>query len=512
MGGDRWKPLLIVAVVGLAVWAGTPISQKINLGLDLQGGIHLVLAVDTDKAVENAAERMAEDMSGLLREKRIRVSRAGLGPDKKIEIALVRERDVEPAAKELKDFPLVAIDSRPPILRYGFTSSYAEQVKDSAVSQALETIRNRVDQFGVAEPVIQRQGNRRILIQLPGIKDIERAKKLIGRTAQLQFHLVDASVSPADAKAGRVPPDSIVASYRRRDRETGRDVVQPIVIKRHSLMTGEHMTNAWVSFGGQFNEPIVNMRFDRVGARRFGRITGDHVGERLAIVLDNVVRTAPVVRAKITGGSAIIEGINDLEEAKDISIVLRAGALPAPVITLENRTVGPSLGADSIRQGIRSIIIGGIIVVVFMVFYYRFSGSVADFALLLNLVLLVGAMGYLRATLTLPGIAGIILTIGMAVDANVLIFERIREELRTGKSVKASVEAGFAKAFWTIFDANLTTFIAALVLFQFGTGPVKGFAVTLSIGIVASMFTAIFVSRVIFDFYIKTRRVTKLSI
>jgi preprotein translocase subunit SecD len=236
------------------------------------------------------------------------------------------------------------------------------------------------------------------------------------------------------------------------------------------------------------------------------------VGERLAIVLDGVVRTAPVIRAKIPGGSAIIEGIDSLEEAKDVGIVLRAGALPAPVETLENRTVGPSLGADSVRQGIRSILIGGVLVVIFMVFYYRFSGTVADLALLLNLVILMGAMGYLRATLTLPGIAGIILTIGMAVDANVLIFERIREELRTGKSVKSSVESGFGKAFWTIFDANLTTFIAALVLFQFGTGPVKGFAVTLSIGILASMFTAIFVSRVVFDIYIRTRRVTKLSI
>ena len=512
MGGDRWKPLVIVVIVGLAIWAATPISRKINLGLDLQGGIHLVLAVEVEKAVENAAERMAEDMAGLLREKRIRVSRSGLSPDKRIEIVLVRERDVEEAAKELKDFPTVTLESAPPVLRYNFTSDYAEQVKDNAVSQALETIRNRIDQFGVSEPVIQRQGERRILIQLPGIKDIERAKKLIGRTAQLQFHMVDESVSPADVKAGRVPPDGLVLQYRRRDRQTNKELVQPMAVKRRALMTGEHLTNAWVSLGGQFNEPIVNMRFDRVGARQFGRVTGDHVGERLAVVLDNVVRTAPVIKTKITGGSAIIEGINNLDEAKDVAIVLRAGALPAPVITLENRTVGPSLGADSIRQGVRSIIIGGVLVVFFMVLYYRFSGSVADFALLLNLVLLVGAMGYLRATLTLPGIAGIILTIGMAVDANVLIFERIREELRTGKSVKASVEAGFGKAFWTIVDANLTTFIAALVLFQFGTGPVKGFAVTLSIGIVASMFTAIFVSRVVFDFYIKTRKVTKLSI
>jgi preprotein translocase subunit SecD len=512
MGGERWKPLVIVVVVGLAIWAATPLSQKINLGLDLQGGIHLVLAVQTEKALENAAERMAEDMAGLLREKRIRVSRSGLGPGKVAEIVLVRERDVDKAAAELKDFPMVAQASRPPVLRYSFTSAYAEQVKDNAVSQALETIRNRIDQFGVSEPVIQRQGKRRILIQLPGIKDIERAKGLIGRTAQLKFHLVDASVGPEDLKAGRIPPDSVVLLYRRRDRETGRDVVQPMLVKRRALMTGEHLTNAYVSLGGQFGEPIVNIRFDRVGARRFALITGDHVGERLAIVLDGVVRTAPVIRAKIPGGSAIIEGIDSLEEAKDVGIVLRAGALPAPVETLENRTVGPSLGADSVRQGIRSILIGGVLVVIFMVFYYRFSGTVADLALLLNLVILMGAMGYLRATLTLPGIAGIILTIGMAVDANVLIFERIREELRTGKSVKSSVESGFGKAFWTIFDANLTTFIAALVLFQFGTGPVKGFAVTLSIGILASMFTAIFVSRVVFDIYIRTRRVTKLSI
>ncbi|MCH7768606.1 MAG: protein translocase subunit SecD [Nitrospinae bacterium] len=512
MGAGRWKPLLIVLVVGVSIWSATPLKKKINLGLDLQGGIHLVLEVQTDKAVENTVEQMAEDMGRLLRENQVRVSRSARGPDNSIEVVIIRPRDMERAAALLKDFPVIPEEAGPPTLRFRLRSAYAEQVKDNAVSQALETIRNRVDQFGVAEPVIQRQGGRQILIQLSGIKDPQRALRLIGRTAQLEFRLVDASVSQADTRAGRVPADSEILSYRRRDSQSGRDVVTPIVVKRRTLMTGEHLTNASVSLGGQFNQPIVNIRFDRVGGRRFARITGDHVGERLAIVLDNVVRTAPVIRAKIEGGSAIIEGIDNLEEAKDVAIVLRAGALPAPVEILENRTVGPSLGADSVRQGLRSIIIGSILVIVFMVFYYRFSGSVADIALMLNLIILVGAMGYLRATLTLPGIAGIILTIGMAVDANVLIFERIREELRTGKSVKASVEAGFSKAFWTIFDANVTTFIAALVLFQFGTGTVKGFAVTLSIGIAASMFTALFVSRVVFDIYIKTQRVTKLSI
>ncbi len=512
MGAGRWKPLVIVLVVGLSIWSATPLKKKINLGLDLQGGIHLLLEVQTEKALENAVERMADDMARLLREQRVRVSRASRGPDNTIELAIVRTRDVERAAKALKDFPVIQQEAAPPTMRYRLRPSYATQVKENAVSQALETIRNRVDQFGVSEPVIQRQGKRRILIQLAGIRDPQRALRLIGQTAQLEFRLVDASVSAEEIRARRLPPDTEILRYRSRDRQTGRDIVRPIAVKRRILMTGEHLTTASVSLGGQFNEPIVSMRFDRVGSRRFARITGEHVGERLAVVLDNVVRTAPVIRAKITGGSAIIEGIDSLEEAKDVAIVLQAGALPAPVKILENRTVGPSLGADSVRQGLRSIIIGSILVVLFMVFYYRFSGSVANLALLLNLIILMGVMAYLRATLTLPGIAGILLTVGMAVDANVLIFERIREELRTGKSVRASVEAGFGKAFWTIFDANLTTFIAALVLFQFGTGPIKGFAVTLSIGIVASMFTAIFVSRVVFDIYIKTKRVTKLSI
>jgi preprotein translocase subunit SecD len=512
MRTHHWKFLLIVLVVGLSLWSATPLSKKINLGLDLQGGIHLVLGVQTEKALENALERMADDMAGILRENRIRVRRAGLTEAKAIEIVLVRSRDVDRAEGLLKEFPLTRLESQPPVLRFRPRAAYAEQVKDTAVSQALETIRNRVDEFGVTEPVIQRQGRDRILIQLPGVRDPQRALRLIGRTAQLEFHLVDSSVGPEDLRAGRIPPDSIVLPYRRRDPQTGRYISEPIVVKKRVLMTGEHLTDASVSLGRQFNEPIVNLRFDRIGARRFARITGDHVGERLAIVLDKVVRTAPVIRTKITGGRAVIEGIDTLEEAKDVAIVLRAGALPAPVEILENRTVGPSLGADSVRQGLRSILIGGLLVVVFMVFYYRLSGTVADLALFLNLIILLGAMAYLRATLTLPGIAGIILTIGMAVDANVLIFERIREELRLGKSVKASVESGFSKAFWTIFDANLTTFIAALVLFQFGTGPVKGFAVTLSIGIVASMFTAIFVSRVVFDTYIRAKRVTKLSI
>ncbi|MFQ6672193.1 MAG: protein translocase subunit SecD, partial [Candidatus Tectimicrobiota bacterium] len=400
MGEGRWKPLVIVLVIGLSLWFATPLQEKIHLGLDLQGGIHLVLSVQTEKALENAIERMAEDMARLLREERVRVSRAGRSPDNAIELVVVRARDVERAAELLEDFPVIRHEAEPPLLQFRLKSTYADQVKDNAVSQALETIRNRVDQFGVSEPVIQRQGPRRILIQLSGIQDPQRALRLIGRTTQLEFHLVDNSVSPEEARAGRLPPDADLLPYRRRDRQTGRDIVEPIVVKRRILMTGEHLTNASVSLGGQFNEPLVNMSFDRVGAQRFARITGDHVGERLAVVLDNVVRTAPVIKTKITGGRAFIEGIESLEEAKDIAIVLRAGALPAPVEILENRTVGPSLGADSVRQGLRSIIIGCILVILFMVFYYRFSGSVADVALLLNLVILMGAMGYLGATLT----------------------------------------------------------------------------------------------------------------
>jgi preprotein translocase subunit SecD len=388
----------------------------------------------------------------------------------------------------------------------------AEQIKKLAVDQALETIRNRIDQFGVSEPDIRIQGENRLLIQLPGINDTQRAKELIGRTALLEFKLLDEAHDVDTALKGEVPAGSEILYEVKEDPATRRTTKIPFLVKKRAALTGAYLTDAKVQIDSQYNEPYVSLTFDKKGARLFEKITEENVKKRLAIVLDQKVYSAPVIQEKIGGGQARITGSFSTDEAKDLAIVLRAGALPAPVTIIEERTVGPSLGTDSIRMGLMSMLVGGILVVVFMIIYYKLSGVIADFALLLNIVLIAAGLAGFQATLTLPGIAGIILTIGMAVDANVLIYERIREELALGKTPRAAVDAGYERAALTILDANVTTLIAALVLFQFGTGPVKGFAVTLSLGVVASVFTALIVSRLIFDYYLMNRKVKQISI
>jgi preprotein translocase subunit SecD len=388
----------------------------------------------------------------------------------------------------------------------------SNEIKKLAVEQSLETIRNRVDQFGISEPEIIPQGEDRIIIQLPGVKDAQRAKNLIGRTALLEFKLVDEDHSLEDALRGNIPEGSMILYESRLDRESGRRIDTPLLLKSATMMTGESLETAKVQISDRFGEPNVAIKFNSQGAKEFERITGENVKKRLAIILDGVVHSAPVIQERISGGRAQITGSFTMDEARDLAIVLRAGALPAPVKILEERTVGPSLGQDSIDQGMRSILIGGLLVILFMAIYYKGSGMVADFAVILNILIILGALVAFRATLTLPGIAGIVLVIGMAVDANVLILERAREELRTGKTPRAAVEAGYAKAFLTILDSNVTTLIAALFLFGFGTGPIKGFAVTLSIGIVVSMFTAIFVTRIIFDYFVWNRKIQTISI
>jgi preprotein translocase subunit SecD len=381
-----------------------------------------------------------------------------------------------------------------------------------AVDQALETIRNRIDQFGVSEPDIRPQEGNRILIQLPGIKDPERAIGLIGRTARLEFKLVDEENSVEEALKGKMPPGGEILYQEIIDTKTGRMRKVPYLLKKRTLLTGEYITDARVQIDSQYNEPYVSLSFDNRGARLFERITEENIKKKLSIVLDDKVYSAPVIQDKISGGRAQITGRFTTDEARDLAIVLRAGALPAPVKILEERTVGPSLGKDSIDKGFKSMIIAGIVVILFMAVYYGLSGVIADLALLLNVLFIMAALAFFGATLTLPGIAGMILTIGMSVDANVLIFERIREELRLGKTSRAAIEGGYQKALVTILDANVTTLIAALVLFQFGTGPVRGFAVTLSIGIFASLFTAIFATRVVFDFLYVHRRIKRVSI
>ncbi len=379
-----------------------------------------------------------------------------------------------------------------------------------AMERALEVIRNRVDQFGVAEPLIARQGDKWIVVELPGVKDPERAIELIGKTALLEFKLVNDGVRISETldSEGKVDPSKIPAGYEvlPGKRET------LFLVKEEPEITGAALTNAKVKIGGQYNMPYVAIDFNKGGARKFARITEVNIERNLAIVLDGRVQSAPVIKSKIPDGHAIIEGNFTMEEARNLAIILRAGALPAPVNIIENRTVGPTLGRDSVRAGVVATGIGLICVMFFMVIYYRLSGLVVNLALILNLIILLGMMAYFHATLTLPGIAGIILIIGMSVDANVLIFERIREELRAGKTVRVAIDSGYQKAFRTILDSNLTTLIAAAFLFQFGTGPIKGFAVTLSLGILISMFTALVVTHMVFDMVLAGKKVEKLSI
>ncbi|MGE5856591.1 MAG: protein translocase subunit SecD, partial [Syntrophaceae bacterium] len=466
------------------------LKNRIHLGLDLQGGMHLILEVDTEKAMEGTVERLANGLKDALMEKRVRFRNVERKADNSISIELPSRESRADLEKILNDqFPDLEIKSTEAVegrerVVLKFREKRIADIKKTTLDQSLETIRNRVDQFGVTEPEIIPQGDDRILIQLPGIKDPKRALDLIGRTALLEFKLVDEEHGLEEALRGNVPAGSVLMKGSREKGEgTGARRGTLYLLKERTLLTGQSLENAQVKISDRFGEPYVAIKFNSQGAKDFDRITGENVNKRLAIILDGVVYSAPVIKERISGGDAQVTGAFTMDDAKDLAIVLRAGSLPAPVKILEQRTVGPSLGQDSIDKGILSTIVGFLIVFIFMVIYYKMSGIVANIALLLNLVLLLGAMALFDATLTMPGIAGIVLTVGMAVDANVLIFERTREELRLGKTPRAAVDAGYTKAFLTIFDSNLTTLIAAVFLFQFGSGPVKGFAVTLTIGI-----------------------------
>ncbi len=499
-------------------WGRVLPSEQIKLGLDLQGGMHLILEVQTAMAVENTVGRLAEEARDVLREERVPFLRVGESSGYTIEILLPdgqRQADVK-----------ALFEKRLPVMEWvGGTSTdegfkarlkmktqEVTHIEEMAAAQALQTIRNRIDQFGVSEPDIRPQGEDRILVQLPGVQDPQRAVSLIGRTATLEFKLVAEDVSLDEMQSGRLPAGVKVYTMRQEDTTTGQRVDGSIALHERTLMTGEFITNAQVSIDHQYNTPYVSLEFDSQGARMFDRITGEHVRKRLAIVLDGVVYSAPVIQERISGGRASITGSFTMAEARDLAIVLRAGALPAPVTILEQRTVGPALGKDSIRKGFMACLVGGLAVVVFMIVYYKLSGIIANIALTLNIGLILAGLAALGATLTLPGIAGIALTIGMAVDANVLIYERIREEIRLGKTPRAAVESGYGKATTTIIDANMTTLIAAIVLFQFGTGPVRGFAVTLTIGLLANLYTAIVVTRMVFDYLLDVRRARTMSI
>jgi preprotein translocase subunit SecD len=511
---------LVVLVVVASLWYLYPPKKTINLGLDLQGGIHLMLGVETEKHVATQTDRAAEALKGALERKGIGVKRIAREGNTTIRVELASPQAWNDALTIVSEYG--AFDRRDDDQAAGrfalvMSERRVRELRDDAVRQGLETIRNRVDQFGVAEPTITRQGGDQILIQLPGVQDPARAKSLIGKTALLEFKLLDERTSVDDALQGRLPEGSELAYQRQCGRErpdSKPDVKRPIVLQKRTLLTGAELNDAKVaSDPNSIGNWQVAIDFSPVGTQIFAEVTEQNVGKQLAIVLDGTVCSAPRINERIPGGRAVITGQFTVEDAQDLAIVLRAGALPAPVTILEERTVGPSLGADSIRQGLIAIGASAVIVFVFMLVYYRLSGLIADIGLGLNLLMLVACMAAFGATLTLPGIAGIALTIGMAVDTNILIFERIREELRVGKTPRSAIDAGFRRAFTIIVDTHATVLVTAIILYQFGTGPVRGFAVSLFVGLAASLFSAYFFSRLLFDLLYGLRgKVAKVSI
>jgi len=519
----RWKLWLILTVLVVSAmgtlpnlttppsWWPSAVSQPMNLGLDLKGGIHLVVDVNVEKAVEHSVEEDVDTVRRVLRENKLRYSR--LDADGTTLIVQLKNDSDAAAAESLlnKEMPGYAVEAEAGRFVLTISETESKEIKKFAVDQSIEVIRSRVDALGTTEPVIVKQGERRILVQIPGYEDSARAKSLIGRTAQLEFKLVDEKGDLDKALSGKIPQGDVIVYGKAEDRG-GKMVRQPYLLKKRTELSGAEIADARVSIDSRYNEYAVTLKFNNKGARKFDKLTNAHVGERFAIILEGVIQSAPVIRERIAGGTAQITGSFTSQDARDLAIVLRAGALPAPVKVVEERSIGPSLGQDSVDQGMNSIIYGIIAVLIFMGIYYRLFGLVANVALVFNMLLITGAMSMIGSTLTLPGIAGIVLTIGMAVDANVLIFERIREEIRLGKTRLAAIDGGYDKALSTIVDANITTLIAAIVLFQFGTGPVKGFAVTLSVGILASMFTAIMVTRAIVAFSIEKKSNKELSI
>lgn len=487
------------------------IKNKVNLGLDLQGGMYLDLEVDTDAAVTRMLDRLAVEVEDVFLDKLVNFVSVDRQGDR-IEVLLASQEEVDwnktPFDRLLADFILSEEDAQQYSIR--LSPEKLERIRTEAPLQALEIIRNRIDSLGVSEPSIQLSGERNIIVQLPGLKDRESALQTIGTQAVLEFYIVEDNVT-----VRTMDPVRHTVKYQEIRDETTLKVIDraPYIMEKRPVLSGETLADASVGYG-PFNQALVNFTLNSLGADRFGKITTRNRGRRLAIVLDDKVYSAPVIREPITGGSGQISGNFTDKEASNLAIVLRSGALPAPLTIREERTVGASLGEDSIRQGLLSLLIGGLLVIVFMMIYYKISGLFACFALLFNLLLIMVVLASFQATLTLPGIAGIVLAMGMSVDANVLIFERIREELRLKKNVRAAINEGFQKAFWTIFDANLTTLIAAAALVLFiQSGPIKGFAITLIIGILASMFTAIFVSRFLFEMvYLNRRRLADVSI
>jgi preprotein translocase subunit SecD len=508
--GLRWKIALTIGILGFCLFMAIPVKDKIKLGLDLKGGIHLVLQVMTQDAIGAETDQEIVRFTELFKKNTItyaagakerpgRFAITGINADQETKI-----RDL--VAQYTGDWDTSFMADR---ITFTLKPSAVLFLEDQAVAQSIETIRNRIDQYGVAEPLIQGQGKDRIVVELPGIDDSERVKDLIKVTAVLQWKLVKAG--PAEDEAtllaafgGTVPEDAQIVQGDPKRGHPGLYLVEKVAtVSGKDLRTVRRSTDEW-------NNPAVGFTLNTEGARRFEQVTGANVGKQLAIILDDRIQSAPNINTRI-GDSGIIQGQFTAEAADDLVTVLKAGALPAGIKYLEERTIGPALGSDSIRQGLMAGLVAILLVLSFMIVYYRLSGVNAIVALIFNVIILFGVLAYFKANLTLPGIAGLILAIGMAVDANVLIFERIKEERALGKNVSGSIGLGFSRAFTAIFDSNLTTIISAVFLFQFGTGPIKGYAVTLIISLLANMFTAVFVSRLMFDLTVR-KTATKLSI
>ncbi|MCU7853506.1 MAG: protein translocase subunit SecD [Candidatus Thiodiazotropha sp. (ex Monitilora ramsayi)] len=501
-------------------------AEPMYLGLDLRGGIHVLIDVDMESALEQALERYSSDIRTLLRGEKVRyvrIGREGEAVIVKFNNAAKRDEASGIIGEEFRSLIIEDLDQGEDFLvKTSLSPSESRDVKKFALQQNITTLRNRVNALGVSEPLIQQQGDRRIVVQLPGAQDPAKVKELLGATATLEYRLADTEHSVEDAVNGRVPPGSRL--YRERDG-------QPVLLKKQVIVTGDQIVDASSGFDQRSGQPAVFVSLDGIGAKRMRRMTNENVGRPMAVVfIENRTTTRMVngqpekVRSKVEEVISIANilepfgrrfqttGLDSTEEAHDLALLLRAGALAAPIEIVEERTIGPSLGQDNIDQGFRSVMIGLALVMVFMAVYYRVFGLVANLALAMNLILVVALLSLLQATLTLPGIAGIVLTVGMAVDANVLIFERIREEIKNGSTPQASIQAGYEKAFSTIIDANVTTLIAAIVLFSFGTGPIKGFAITLALGILTSMFTAIVGTRAVINLIYGRKRVKSLAV
>jgi preprotein translocase subunit SecD len=489
-----WKSIVVILVICTGIIFAIPsiiysenpsnwfLDNKINLGLDLQGGSYLLLEVETDVLLKEELENISDTIRQISRNEKVNIANV-ITEEDQIQFRFKKTSSIENIRNQfIKKYHYVKVVINKDIMKIIINDDFKKRIQESALKQSLEIVRKRIDESGTKEPLIQRSGKKRILLQLPGVKDPERIKELLGTTAKLTFHMVDEE-DIVSLKANKAPFGKMIVQ----------DYINPEIkylVEKKSRVGGENLVDANASFDSSEGH-AVSFRFDTTGAQKFGKATSENVGKRFAVILDGVVITAPVIRSAITGGSGIISGNFTSQEASDLAVLLRAGALPAPLNIVEERSVGPGLGADSISSGKIASIIGMLCVCVFMILIYGVFGLLANISLIANLFIIVSLLGIIGATLTLPGIAGIVLTIGMAVDANVLVFERIKEELSKDSKALIAIKNGFDKAISTILDANITTLIAALLLFVFGSGPIKGFSITLSLGVLASMFTAI---------------------